>query len=101
MMCMQYQVCTLSLSFSYLNLTNYSTVSEGTTPPSLLVTVCGTVIHGKGPNPTAPPSKTVDEQPRIFTQTFVLTPDPDAAASESSGSSVVYYVNADSLRFVG
>lgn len=74
---------------------------QATTPPSLLVTVCGTVVHGKTPKPTPPASKVVDEQPRIFTQTFVLTPDPDAAASETAGSSVVYYVNADALRFVG
>lgn len=79
------------------------TYYKGTTPPSLLVTVSGTVVHGKGPNanPAATPSKAIDGQPRVFTQTFMLTPDPDAPSADPTKASVVYYVNADAMRFVG
>lgn len=74
----------------------------GTTPPSLLLTVCGTVLHGPaaGTFTAATSSKTVDSQPRIFTQTFTLAPDTEASTGESS-TSVKYYVNSDALRFVG
>ncbi|TDL28072.1 NTF2-like protein [Rickenella mellea] len=75
----------------------------GTTPPSLLVTVSGNVVHGKqaNDNPNATPVKGVDAQPRVFTQTFMLTPDPNAPGEEPMKPQVVYYVNADALRFVG
>ena len=71
----------------------------GSQPPSLLVTVSGTVVHGKGPegNPAATPSKSVDGQPRVFSQTFMLVPDPTAGPGEQTK----YYVNADAMRFVG
>ena len=75
---------------------------KGTTPPSLLLTVCGTVIHGPTALSSAPTSgsKNVDSQPRIFTQTFTLAPDTEQSAEDPS-TSMKYYVNTDALRFVG
>ncbi|EJD03827.1 NTF2-like protein [Fomitiporia mediterranea MF3/22] len=76
-----------------------------TSPPSLLVTVSGTVVHGRAAvaltHPTA--SKSVDDQPRIFAQTFMLVPDSDNAApgGDASSSQVKYYVLSDDMRFVG
>lgn len=58
-------------------------------------------MHGLGPSgnpPTAPP-KTVDGQPRVFSQTFILVPDP--TSSHKAGEMAKYYVNADAMRFVG
>ncbi|KAI0076054.1 NTF2-like protein [Panus rudis PR-1116 ss-1] len=74
----------------------------GSQPPSLLVTVSGTVIHGRGPagNPANTPSKSVDGQPRVFSQTFMLVPDPTAPQTKA-GEVAKYYVNADTMRFVG
>ncbi|KZS93191.1 NTF2-like protein [Sistotremastrum niveocremeum HHB9708] len=77
--------------------------------PSLMISVSGTVRHGPdtgplyvtGPNgKEKPKSKTVDGQPRVFSQTFVLVPDPDAPAVEP-GKLGKYVVSADSFRFVG
>lgn len=83
--------------------------STGTTPPSLLVTVSGTVVHGDRPTSnkdgstwlTTTTSKAVDDQRRVFTQTFMLTPDPEPQAGDPGKASVVYYVNTDAMRFVG
>ncbi|KAG9222401.1 hypothetical protein CCMSSC00406_0002736 [Pleurotus cornucopiae] len=74
----------------------------GTSPPSLLVTVSGNVTHGQGPagNPPDTPVKSPDGQPRVFSQTFMLVPDPNAPPSKA-GEVAKYYVGADSLRFVG
>ncbi|KII93618.1 hypothetical protein PLICRDRAFT_171349 [Plicaturopsis crispa FD-325 SS-3] len=74
----------------------------GSQPPSLLVTVSGNVVHGKGPsgNPAATPAKSIDGQPRVFSQTFMLVPDPTAPPTKT-GEVAKYYVNADSMRFVG
>lgn len=74
----------------------------GSQPPSLMVTVSGTVIHGKGPagNPASTPSKSLDGQPRVFSQTFMLAPDT-AAPKTALGEVAKYYVNADAMRFVG
>ncbi|KIP11666.1 hypothetical protein PHLGIDRAFT_27718 [Phlebiopsis gigantea 11061_1 CR5-6] len=74
----------------------------GSQPPSLMVTVSGTVIHGKGPagNPASTPSKSLDGQPRVFSQTFMLAPDT-AAPKTAPGEVAKYYVNADTMRFVG
>ncbi|KAI0348236.1 NTF2-like protein [Trametopsis cervina] len=71
----------------------------GSQPPCLLVTVSGTVLHGKGPagNPASTPNKSVDGQPRVFSQTFMLVPDPGTGTGEQTK----YYVNADAMRFVG
>ncbi|CCL98142.1 uncharacterized protein FIBRA_00136 [Fibroporia radiculosa] len=72
-------------------------------PPNLLITVSGTVTHGRGPsgNPPATSNKSIDGQPRVFSQTFVLVPDPSAAPSTKGGEVAKYYVNADAMRFVG
>ncbi|KAH8120069.1 NTF2-like protein [Phellopilus nigrolimitatus] len=75
-----------------------------TSPPSLLVAVSGTVVHGKAANnPHPASSKAVDDQPRIFAQTFMLVPDTDApaAATDTSKPQVKYYVLTDGMRFVG
>ncbi|KIJ66188.1 hypothetical protein HYDPIDRAFT_26558 [Hydnomerulius pinastri MD-312] len=74
----------------------------GSRPPSLLVTVAGNVTHGKGPagNPAATQSRSVDGQPRVFFQTFMLVPDPTAPVAKA-GEVAKYYVDADSMRFVG
>lgn len=76
--------------------------SLGSQPPSLLVTVSGNVTHGKGPagNPPSTPAKSIDGQPRVFSQTFMLAPDPNAPRA-APGEVAKYYVNADTLRFVG
>lgn len=76
--------------------------STGSQPPSLLVTVSGTVIHGKGPagNPPSTPAKSIDGQPRVFSQTFMLAPDPNAPRA-APGEVAKYFVNADTMRFVG
>ena len=76
--------------------------STGSQPPSLLVTVSGNVLHGRGPagNPVATPNKSVDGQSRVFSQTFMLVPDPTAPPTKT-GEVAKYYVNADAMRFVG
>lgn len=74
----------------------------GSQPPSLLVTVSGNVQHGRGPagNPAATPAKSVDGQSRVFSQTFMLVPDPTAPPTKT-GEVAKYYVGADAMRFVG
>jgi NTF2-related export protein 1/2 len=69
----------------------------GVQPPSLLVTVSGSVTHGRGPNQK---SKNVDGQPRVFSQTFMLVPDSNAPPTKT-GEVAKYFVNADAMRFVG
>lgn len=96
--------------------------------PSLLVTVSGMVQHGPPPptwtnamgekkdKPGIPTglfgggatgtsnlhnyTRTVDGQPRVFSQTFVLMRDPDTAGAEP-GKLGKYIIKADTLRFVG
>ncbi|KAG9099866.1 hypothetical protein FRC06_004751 [Ceratobasidium sp. 370] len=68
-------------------------------PPSLLVTVSGTVRHGPPPTPspaTGAKRSTFDNEPRVFNQTFILIPD-----EVHTGGDPKYYVKADSMRFVG
>ncbi|KAG5647690.1 hypothetical protein DXG03_008413 [Asterophora parasitica] len=74
----------------------------GTSPPSLLVSVSGSVIHGRGPagNPSTTALRNPEGHPRVFSQTFMLVPDPAAPASKP-GEVAKYYVSADALRFVG
>ncbi|KAF9819229.1 hypothetical protein IEO21_02268 [Rhodonia placenta] len=74
----------------------------GSQPPNLLITVSGTVTHGHRPtgNSASTSSKSVDSQPRVFSQTFMLVPDPTAPPSKT-GEVAKYYVNADAMRFVG
>lgn len=67
-------------------------------PPSLHVVVAGTVTHGKPAQQAHPTSsKAVDEQPRVFHQTFILSPDTE---SDDNGH-VKYYITTDNMRFVG
>ena len=90
-----------------LALSEYGRVSHlmcvpGSQPPSLLVTVSGIVTHGKGPaaNPANAPRHNVEGHPRVFSQTFMLAPDPNAPPTKS-GEVAKYYITADALRFVG
>jgi len=71
----------------------------GTSPPSLLITVSGSVTHGRPPMVPAKNKKT-EGQPRAFHQTFMLVPDPTAPATKP-GEVAKYYVSADAMRFVG
>lgn len=60
------------------------------------------VTHGRGPagNPAATPTKSIDGQARVFSQTFMLVPDPTAPPVET-GEVAKYYIAADAMRFVG
>ncbi|KAF4612237.1 hypothetical protein D9613_004211 [Agrocybe pediades] len=73
----------------------------GAQPPSLLVTVSGSVTHGRGPtgNPPKTPVREIEGHPRVFSQTFILV--PDTTAPTKVGEVAKYYVGADALRFVG
>lgn len=95
----QYQVCSLVLSM-YLTFDRYAIT--GSKPPSLLVTVSGNVVHGRGPagNPRTTPAKSVEGRSRVFSQTFMLVPDPTAPPTKT-GEVAKYYVGADAMRFVG
>ncbi|KAF8971678.1 hypothetical protein BDZ97DRAFT_1901410 [Flammula alnicola] len=74
----------------------------GAQPPSLLITVSGNVTHGRGPagNPPDTPPRSIEGHPRVFSQTFILVPDPTAPPTKP-GEVAKYYVGADALRFVG
>ncbi|KAG6830900.1 hypothetical protein H0H92_014051 [Tricholoma furcatifolium] len=74
----------------------------GTSPPSLLLSVSGSVTHGKGlaGNPTRTKHRDTEGHPRVFSQTFMLVPDPSAPATKP-GELAKYYVSADAIRFVG
>lgn len=76
---------------------NECVVGAGNQPPSLLVTVSGTVVHGTAPTL---PSKSIDKQPRVFSQTFMLVPDANAPHT-AAGEVAKYYIHADAMRFVG
>jgi len=73
-----------------------------TSPPSLLITVSGSVTHGGGPdaNPPSTHPKSIDGQPRVFSQTFVLLPDSTAPITNAA-ELPKYFISSDSLRFVG
>jgi NTF2-related export protein 1/2 len=75
---------------------------SGAQPPSLLITVSGQVTHGPGPsaNPPTTHPREVEGHPRVFSQTFILVPDPMAPPTKP-GEVAKYYVVADALRFVG
>lgn len=45
-------------------------------------------------------TRSVDGQPRVFAQTFVLMRDPDTGGAEA-GKLGKYIIKADTLRFVG
>lgn len=42
----------------------------------------------------------MDGFPRVFSQTFMLAPDPNAPPTKT-GEVAKYYVTADAFRFVG
>ncbi|KAH8835580.1 hypothetical protein DL96DRAFT_1702558 [Flagelloscypha sp. PMI_526] len=71
----------------------------GTSPPSLIMTVSGQVQHGPPPPPVDNKARNPDGHPRVFSQTFMLVPDPAAVVAQ--GTLPVYFISADSLRFVG
>ncbi|KAG8825419.1 hypothetical protein FRC19_011475, partial [Serendipita sp. 401] len=82
----------------------------GHTPAPILITVSGMVTHGDIPI-KVPSTKKPGVLPRIFSQTFVLAPEPglpivpeagtaDPTAAAAQGSDV-YYIRSDTLRFVG
>ncbi|KAF9270688.1 NTF2-like protein [Marasmius fiardii PR-910] len=75
----------------------------GSTPPSLLVNVSGSVIHGRQHPPPANQgrgnTRSVDGLSRIFSQIFMLVPDPNVPPNPGEGTK--YYVSVDALRFVG
>ncbi|KAG6842446.1 hypothetical protein C0991_007576 [Blastosporella zonata] len=71
--------------------------STGTSPPSLLVCVSGSVVHG---NPTNITARNPEGRSRVFSQTFMLVPDSNAPATKP-GELAKYYVSADAIRFVG
>jgi len=115
----------LALYFDASQINSWGTDTQG---PSLLVTVSGMVQHGPPPptwtnamgekkdKPGIPTglfgggtagtsnlhnyTRTVDGQPRVFSQTFVLMRDPDTAGAEP-GKLGKYIIKADTLRFVG
>lgn len=94
-------VILFQVSPSFFSLRLLSQLCPGSRPPSLLVTVAGNVTHGKhSEHPVTNPSRSVDGQPRVFFQTFMLVPDP-AAPVAGAGEVAKYYVDADSMRFVG
>jgi hypothetical protein len=68
-------------------------------PPSLLVTVSGTVVHGDGLEPNPKPREQ-EGQPRVFSQSFMLVPDTSAAPVKD-GEVGKYYISSDAMRFVG
>lgn len=74
----------------------------GTQPPSLLISVSGNVTHGKPPvaKSSATSNRSIEGQPRVFFQTFILVPDPVAPVAKA-GEVAKYYVDADAMRFVG
>ena len=86
-------------------------MGSGTTPPALLNTVSGTVMHGADPTRVPEPKRgKLDEQARVFSQTFLLLQD-DGRAGESGvaasgqrdekSKGPRYYIKMDNLRFVG
>ena len=97
-----YQVLSATPFLAQLLIKSTVLLGAGSQPPSLLVTVSGNVLHGRGPagNPAATPAKSVDGQSRVFSQTFMLVPDPTAPPTKT-GEVAKYYVNADAMRFVG
>jgi len=73
----------------------------GYNPAPILITVSGTVIHGSVP-PKMPQTKKHGHLPRIFSQTFVLAPEPNPPQAEGTTSEGdTFYIRSDTMRFVG
>ncbi|KAF9505909.1 hypothetical protein BS47DRAFT_1374220 [Hydnum rufescens UP504] len=68
----------------------------GTQPPSLLIVVSGTVAHGTSMDAN---SKTLENIPRAFSQTFLLLPEVPGPIGQAAEPK--YFVITDSMRFVG
>jgi hypothetical protein len=98
----RYQVSRGCSYWSLLSFTYLVFFFLGAQPPSLLITVSGNVTHGLGPsgNPPDTPARSIEGHPRVFSQTFILVPDPTAPPTKP-GEVAKYYVGADALRFVG
>ena len=102
--------CNLSIAIRYqislgcfvFTLIQLPFLCVGAQPPSLLITVSGNVTHGLGPsgNPPDTPARSIEGHPRVFSQTFILVPDPTAPLTKP-GEVTKYYVGADVLFFVG
>jgi len=73
--------------------------------PSLLLSVSGTVVHSKEAIVNAPPRgyDVADALPRIFSQTFVLSPDIEGSGVPPEQWPLVdrFFILSDHLRFVG
>ncbi|KZT62659.1 NTF2-like protein [Calocera cornea HHB12733] len=73
--------------------------------PSLLLSVSGTVVHGKDAIDNPPPRgyNVEDAWPRTFSQTFVLSPDLEGSGLPREQWLLVdrYYILSDHMRFVG
>ena len=98
----RYQVSATGVVFCFIIFIKIPFLFVGAQPPSLLITVSGTVTHGLGPsgNPPNIPARSIEGHPRVFSQTFILVPDPTAPLTKP-GEVAKYYVGADALRFVG
>jgi len=72
---------------------------------SLFVTVSGTVVHGKDAidNPPSKAYEVADALPRMFSQTFVLSPDLEGSGATPEQWPLVdkYFILSDHMRFVG
>ena len=95
----QFQVC---ISVFFIGSDEAHEIEPGSTPPSLLLNVSGSVVHGKQHQPAANqrnPTRSVDGLSRVFSQVFMLVPDPNVPPNPEEGTK--YYVSVDALRFVG
>lgn len=81
----------------------------GVDPAPILVTVSGSVTHGGKPEKSST-NKVVESLPRIFHHSFVLAPstNPSVPSSvtgptseEAQGENPLYYIVAETYRFVG
>lgn len=75
----------------------------GTNPTAILVTVSGIVLHGEMPS-KMPQTKKHGVLHRIFSQSFVLTPEPKPMiqpGAEAGQEADRYFIRADTMRFVG
>lgn len=71
-------------------------------PLTLIVTVSGTVLHGKNAAVQHPrKSGYMNDQPRVFAQTFVLTQSEGSPVNPATNSPPKYYISSDEMRFVG
>ncbi|CAG7854058.1 SubName: Full=Uncharacterized protein {ECO:0000313/EMBL:CCA69585.1} [Serendipita indica DSM 11827] len=76
---------------------------KGTNPTAILVTVSGIVLHGEMPS-KMPQTKKHGVLHRIFSQSFVLTPEPKPMiqpGAEAGQEADRYFIRADTMRFVG